>query len=324
MREFSLIESLTKIVGSPSQRVLTGIGDDTAVVSPLSAKTLLCSDAMVENIHFDLQLTSPEQLGHKALAACLSDIAAMRGTPRFALFSLALRPGLGDEFISGFYRGAQRLAGHYGVDIVGGDLTRAPNEVFIDVMLVGESQTPALRSTAQVGDLLAVTGTVGTSAAGLVACRKRLQGYEPLVHAHLEPEPRFDIVTLLAQSADGLVKAMIDISDGLSSELHHLAHQSNVGVFIHASKIPLHPLTVQLAGSTERALPWAWSGGEDYQLLMALDPHHWSLVAHDPIAEKLTIIGCVVEASNGLKVQNLDGQIHELPNQGWDHFATNP
>ncbi len=309
MSEFKKIHLIENVLGRASSRVQVGIGDDAAVVELPRSPLLLCSDAMVEGVHFDLAYCLPAELGHKALASCLSDIAAMNGKPLHALFSLALPKAVSDEFISQFYLGAASLARVYGVDIVGGDLTASPNGIFVDVTLVGEVKNPLLRSGARAGDWVAVSGHPGLAAAGLQALksRPREEIAPSLIKAHLTPRPRFDLLPLLQANCTSL----IDISDGVSSELHHLAEKSKVGFELNALQFPLHLDAVAAVGSLDVALTLALSGGEDYELLATFD---------GDVPEGFTVIGRAVGAEQGLIITNLDGSRSTLELTGYNHF----
>lgn len=323
--EFTKISSIKKVLPPASSRVHVGIGDDAALVEPPRHALALCSDALVEGVHFDLSFVSARDLGHKALTACLSDIAAMNARPLYALLSIALPKETPEEFLEEFYQGAGLLTKSLGVDIVGGDLTSSPNGIFIDVVCVGECEKKILRSGAKPGDLVAVSGTPGASAAGLAALLGQKKGalqnaslFPELISAHLRPRPRFDLLSAL-NSTPHLCTAMIDISDGISSELHHIARASGVGFEVWAANIPLHPQAVQLAEQTgESALDWALSGGEDYELLVTLDSD--LLNKMNGSIEGFTIIGRALPKDQGLQIVNSDGLRHPLPASGFNHF----
>ena len=315
--EFEKIETITARLGAPSAQTLVGIGDDAAVVLPPKGKMLFCSDAMVEGVHFDFHYTNARELGHKALASCLSDIAAMNGRALYAVIALALPSTIGPEFVDEFYDGAGRLARQWGVDIVGGDLTASTQTVFIDVAIVGETDSPVLRSTAKAGDVIAVSGTPGKSAAGLAALRHREKEAVPasLREAHLQPQPRFDLLKNLPK---GILTSLIDISDGLSSEINHIAAQSQVGFEIDARLFPIDPEAMIEAGSHEEAIKLALSGGEDYELLATFDAKTFALRPPNGF----TLIGRVTPASEGRIVIFLDGTRSTLSSTGYNHFTT--
>ena len=314
--EFEKIETITARLGAPSAQTLVGIGDDAAVVLPPKGQMLFCSDAMVEGVHFDFHYTNARELGHKALASCLSDIVAMNGRALYAVIALALPSTVGPEFVDEFYDGVGRLARQCGVDIVGGDLTASPQTVFIDVAVIGETDSPVLRTTAKVGDYIAVSGTPGKSAAGLTALRHREKEsvHPSLREAHLQPQPRFDLLKHLPK---GILTSLIDISDGLSSEINHIAAHSQVGFEIDEKLFPLDPEAVKEAGSQQEAIRLALSGGEDYELLATFDAKTYD--SAKPTG--FTLIGRIKPASDGRVLIHLDGKRSTLESTGYNHFT---
>lgn len=339
--EFALIDIIKSVLPKTSERTELGIGDDAAVLRPtaltistagaplLAKKQLLCSDCMVEGIHFDLALTSPKDLGYKAVAAALSDIAAMNGQPVAVTISIALpkRESLNvEKFLRQFYEGVARLQHDLEpviFDVVGGDLSASPQTIFIDVAVIGESTEPILRSGAKAGDTLAVSGFPGTSAAGLYGLQnwktvKRMSG--ALTKAHTLPFPRFDLCVFLDSQS---CHALIDISDGLASEAHHLAKSSGVHIEINEESIPRHPAAVALAeladpAAKEAALKeWALYGGEDYELLAAFAPQI-------ELPPGFTKIGRVLEANPrepAVTLVTSSGAREPLSPRGYNHFA---
>ena len=319
--EFDTIELIRSIVQTDDPRVLVGIGDDAAVCAPSNLPLLLCNDAMVENRHFRLDWISPSDLGHKALAATLSDIAAMNGRPLHAIIALGIRADMPDTFVRDFYTGMQALAASYQVTIVGGDLVSTTNEVFIDVTVVGQTSQPALRSGARPGDRLFVTGYPGLSAAGLAALEADAKQFSEAIESHLRPRPRFDVLPLL--NSPGLLTSMIDISDGLSSEIYHLSEKSGCGFELDETAVPIHPEMQRLAMiQNKSALDWAWGGGEDYQLLFTIASDR--LKAEPALKTKLasiaTEIGQAVEDQTVRVKRNANGKTETLPKAGWNHF----
>jgi len=314
--EFARIDMINARLGAPGPRVELGIGDDAAIVAPPKGKMLFCSDAMVEGVHFDLRTTNAQDLGHKVLAACLSDIAAMNGRPLYAVLSLALPAKLDDAFLEQFYEGAGGLARAVGADIVGGDLSSSPGGLFIDVALVGETTAPLTRAGAQPGDLVAVSGPLGASAAGLHVLRSGrpiAPGLAELVTKHRRPEPRFDRLPALA----GLCTALIDISDGLSSELHHLARHSKVGFEIDESKLPVSAPTKAYAASVGLdPLAWVLNGGEDYELLATFR------AAGATVPAGWHVIGRATSTAGEVQLQRVNGRREELKPKGYRHFAS--
>lgn len=314
MTEFGLIDRISAILASTlpktSKRVERGIGDDAAVLTPSRGRPLLCSDMMVEGVHFDLSFASAEDVGHKALASALSDIAAMNGRPVAALVSLAIPKTRSHDFIDGFYRGAAALCAEVSCEIVGGDLSSSPNGIVIDVACYGETDQPILRAGAKPGDVVAVSGHPGASAAGLHQLKAKSKPVESLRLAHLRPKPRFDL--LAAPDFAVHCTSMIDISDGLASELAHLATSSDLGFEIQSSAIPLHPDAISIA-DRDRALEWALSGGEDYELLATFMPGA-------ALPPGFTQIGRAV--AGGLTLVQPDGSKMTLTPRGFDHFSS--
>jgi thiamine-monophosphate kinase len=270
--EFDLIDALAARLDPPDEGL--GIGDDAATWRPGAGSVVVATtDMLVEGIHFRLDWTSPRDLGWKALAVNLSDLAAMGARPGRGLVSVALLPGQA-ELVEELYEGMNELARLTGTRIVGGDTVRSPGPLVVNVALIGEADSDRLlrRDGARPGDLLALTGTVGASAAGLDLLvrddRESLARPEagPLLAAHHRPQPQLAAGGALA--ALGL-KCAIDVSDGVASEAWHLARASHVAIEIDVERLPLAPEAVSLLGE-EKARQLALSGGEDYQLLFAV------------------------------------------------------
>lgn len=320
--EFRIIETIKTIVGVDPSGVELGIGDDAALCTPPKGQMVFCSDAMIEGTHFRLDWSSPEEIGHKALASCLSDIAAMNGKPLYALVSIGLRPDAPADFIQRFYNGAKALAARYGVAIVGGDLAKSATQIFIDVSIVGETSKPFKRSGANPGDLVVVTGRLGSAQAGLFNLQNSLVAtLDPLRMAHVVPMPRFDVLTYL--QTDGLVTSMIDISDGLASELHHVARASHCGFEIDRPFPDPHPEMKRLAlEHKQNLIEWMLYGGESYELLFTVNPKLWGeqLRSFPELAELATVIGEAKDSSSGLWV-TVDTKRQPLPDRGYNHFT---
>lgn len=318
MLEFELIKRIQEKIGAHGKNTLLGIGDDAAILRrPEEGSLLFASDAMVEGVHFDFAYTSAEDLGHKAIAACLSDLAAMNGEPMACLVTLALPESRANaSFIDAFYDGATAITKATGAEIVGGDLTKSKGGVFVDVACLGSSKLPLTRQGARPGDLLAVSGTPGASAAGLDSLRSqgREKTSQRLLEAHLRPTPRFDLIRTLPP---GVATAMIDISDGLASETHHLAQRSNVGFKVEASHLPFAPEIKD----RDQALEWCLNGGEDYELLVTFGSQFIdSLKGKAP--KGFTLIGRAVSAAEGVKMREFNGTWAALRPRGFDHFRT--
>ncbi|HEY8531829.1 MAG TPA: thiamine-phosphate kinase [Limnochorda sp.] len=332
--EFDLIAQIRKQVGEPGSGVLRGIGDDAAVLS-LPGSTLLAScDALVEGIHFRLDAMTPRQLGLKAMAVNLSDIGSMGGRPLFALITLGLRPGIDADFVREVYDGLLAMARAHGAQVVGGDTVASPERLFIDVAILGAPETgaPILRSGARPGDRVGVTAPLGASAAGLAWLLRRAadpgqdhlppadaRDLQACLRAHLEPEPRVQAGQLLA--ATGAVHAMMDVSDGLASEAHHIARESHAGMQLWAEHLPVAPAARTVARLLDGdAFSWALSGGEDYELLFTYDPAGEGRV-REALARcglELHVIGQVTPAEEGVTLVR-DGRAEPLAASGWVH-----
>lgn len=324
MSEFDLIANIQRRLSPNSPRVVLGIGDDAAVIASMpQAKMLFCTDMSVEGVHFELAYASAEDVGYRAVASCLSDLAAMGGRPTGVAISLAV-PSDRQAFIDSFYRGVETLrrdlaesSAGLAVDIVGGDLSRSRTDIVIDVACLGETEAPILRSGARPGDLVCVSGTPGASAAGLALLQSRLatSDFEPLTRAHLRPRPRFDLLDALRLANPN---ALIDISDGLASEATHLARASGVSMVLDESRLPIHPLLKRAAEATSAAfLHWILHGGEDYELLCTIP-------AGASVPKGFTQIGAVEASTPGQPdvtlVKTHGERIAVLP-LGYDHFG---
>ena len=323
--EFGLIDLLKKDTIVDPANVVEGIGDDAAVLlsSPRQLQ-LITTDMMVEDIHFTTKTTTPWQLGYKSVAVNISDIAAMGGVPRHAVVSIAIPQHIDIEFITGLYGGMKEICREYGVNIVGGDTVSSPGGLVINVALLGEVEPSQLlkRSGAQSGDLVVVTGTLGNSGAGLeLLTRGNWEEHEfawPLVTAHLTPRPQVRAGRALgaagASSAD-------DVSDGLSSEVNEIASASKIGMRIYEDRIPLSPELRQAAAHLNKpAVDFALYGGEDYQLLCTINPQHYSDSLASEAGMKLTVIGEVTPAEQGVVLIESDGRTRRLEPRGYNHF----
>ena len=327
--EFALITLVRNITNKSKdlqqaswQQLLVGIGDDAAAWQGDNYIQLATTDSLVQGIHFDLNNTTWEELGWKALAVNLSDIAAMGGTPKYALISLALPGELETENISQFCHSIASSAAEFGVAIAGGNITTAPN-IVITVTVLGNSKTKSIlrRSTATPGDQVAVTGPLGLSAAGLKMFKENInldtQTASILRRAHLQPVPRIREGQILAQHG---VKTAIDISDGLIADLGHICEASKVGAKIKMEQVPTHPLVkANFPNYHELAL----YGGEDYELLFTADK---SIIdqAKQALDCPIAIIGDIVEETLPDRVTLLDTKGNIIPTKkgGWEHFRS--
>lgn len=339
--EFGLIERLARFLPGRGEDTQIGIGDDAAVYR-LGDRTLLATtDALLEGVHFRRDWTSPEDLGWKALAVNLSDIAAMGGRPSFALISLGLPPGTPVEWTEGLYRGLAEIAMRYRCPILGGDTVASPDRIYLNLTVVGETPSGdyATRSGAKPGDLLMVTGTLGDSVAGYLCLKAglhlpergesltpaQLEAVQICIKAHRRPVPRLDVAEAVMRTHG--IHAMLDLSDGLSGDVRHLARRSGVGIRLEENRLPISESLRQVAlllgkSPTELAL----MGGEDYELLMAVPPTHSEVVQQVGLASEITItpIGEVTDPVGEITYVRSSGKEIPLPQTSWDHFSTPP
>jgi len=330
--EFKKIYEIQGILGKAGPRVSVGIGDDAAVLAPSLQPLLFCSDVMVETIHFRSDWTTPAQLGFKAVMACASDIAAMNGQWLYSTISIALPQHLQEQnFLKDFYLGVKKAADLYGADVVGGDLTSSPSLLFLDVACIGACSHPVRRSGAQVGDQIMVSGNLGSSKAGFEILNSEMKHlkleFPSLLRAHLEPCARLDLIKGLSLETE-LITSMIDVSDGLSSELHHLAQASGLHFQIDETNLPFDKNLPKLAeklcsphGASIRYLDWILDGGEDYQLLATMNmDRHTELQRDSPDAlAGWTRIG-EVSVGSGVTLRTQDQTTRALVAKGFRHF----
>ena len=316
--EFKFIERIAAMAPSAST-VVEGLGDDCAVLKFGDHHVLISTDLFIENVHFRRGASKPEDIGWKGVATGLSDIAAMGGIPTTMLIALAAPPDFDSDELERIYRGIVEAAEAYDTAIVGGDITRSDGGLTMDVTVLGESSCLRylLRKGAQKGDAIAVTGYPGMSAAGLHAQENAVHA-PTLLQVHHRPVPRIRPGQWLC--AHDSVRAMLDVSDGLVQDTGHLAKAAALGVDIDSSFITIHPDLAQYCDDQSlNALDLALSGGEDYELLCAIDPGHapsLSTAFEHEFAFPLTIIGSFNDANHGVRV---DGST--LERGGFDHFA---
>ena len=328
--EFGLIDRLAEMVAgsrdnklAPWQQLVVGIGDDTAAWHGDTSIQLATTDTLTQDVHFTLSTTSWQELGWKALAVNLSDIAAMGGMPRYALVSLSLPGHTEAEDVAALYRGMIELAQRFEVAIVGGNVSSAPL-VSITITVIGSAGNGGkrilTRSTARPGDKVAVTGTLGTAAAGLEMLTNQLQFSREdtalLRDAFLSPLPRIAEGHLLVGRG---VETAIDISDGLVADLGHVCKASRVCARVEVDRLPVHPAVKDNFG--DKAVGLALSGGEDYELLFTASAEvidGIKKVASCPV----TVIGEITADTAGeVNIVDITGNSFNLPETGWDHFA---
>ena len=331
IHEFDLIRALQQRHGRKSPSVIRGIGDDAAVVTSGAGRwSLLTTDLLAEGVHFDLRTATMSDIGFRAAAANLSDIAAMGGTPQYVLVALAIpRTGTSKQ-VHQLYRGMMAACRPHHVQLIGGDTSASNGEWFISLTLVGTvpARKALFRNGARVGDLLYVTGTIGDSLAGL-----RLLGDPPrraalsprhrqfLIGRHLRPTARLAEGQWL--SAHRFATSAIDISDGLSGDLHHICEESHVGADLDLDALPLSPACRAYAASrTLDPVALALTGGEDYELLFTLSPRHKAQVERTATLRRfcMTCIGTIRPARNGIQAIGQDGTKRPLPITSYEHF----
>lgn len=317
-KEFEFIDYLRNQITDKPANLIAGIGDDAAIfTTPNNYQNLISTDLLIEDIHFNLEYTPADLLGYKALAVNLSDIAAMGGKANFFLLSIARPKILSDEFLTNLLSGMFELAKKYKVSLIGGDTSASPNKLFLNLTILGQSlvNKAVMRSGAKPGDEIYVSGKLGGAALGLELLQKgkRLTDNnlteieKSALLAQLKPEPRLDLASQLIQ----LVTAMIDISDGLSSDLGHICEESKVGATVDSDLLPLFD------GTT---IDQALNGGEDYELLFTVSAEKASQVKDlSALFPNLTKIGVITsDLTKWLITQN--GQI-PLKSGGYDHFG---
>jgi thiamine-monophosphate kinase len=323
--EFGFIDRIRKKLIPHGVNVIKGIGDDCAVFrSSKEQLRLLTTDMLVENVHFRLDWMNPHPMGRKSLAVNLSDIAAMGGRPSAALISLGVPAETDLDFLDSFYDGLKSMASEFDVSLAGGDTVRSPHGLVICVAVDGEvSESEILyRSGARPGDLVFLTGMVG-SAAAFLDLENHNREYEwqaELRKYHLDPRPHIKEGRIIAESK--LASAMIDVSDGVAADLGHICRESNVGAVVESEKIPTDPALLEYCHQFDLdESEFALHGGEDYVLL--------GTVAEDKAASlesALVSAGCafhaigVTDMQGGIKLKSADGRITEIDSSGYDHF----
>lgn len=333
--EFGLIDHLTKNFKINQKSTVKGIGDDAAVLSTDSSKEIVVTtDLLVEGVHFDLSYMPLKHLGYKAVMVNLSDVYAMNAYATQVTVSIAVSNRFSLEALEALYEGIHKAAEVYGVDVVGGDTTSSTTGLMISVTALGgvDLDTVVKRSGAQPNDLLVVSGDLGGAYLGLQVLEREkevfkvnpnnqpdLDGYTYIIERQLKPEARKDIVKLL-KDLEVVPTSMIDISDGLSSEIIHLCKQSEVGCDLYEDKIPLDPQVISTCeefnmDSTTVAL----NGGEDYELLMTISQQDFPKIKANP---NLTVIGYMTEPGVGMNlVTRADTKI-PLTAQGWNAISS--
>lgn len=330
--EFGLIDHLTKNITLQNASSVKGIGDDAAVIDNKGKLTVVTTDMLVEGIHFDLMYTPMMHLGYKSVVVNLSDIYAMNAQPKQITLAVAISSRFTVEAMEDFYAGVEKACNYYKVDLVGGDTTSSHKGLIICVTAIGQAQATDIvyRNTAKERDYICVSGDLGGAYLGLQILEREKNLYleDPVIQPELEnhsyvigrqlkPEARNDIADIL-QSLGIKPTAMIDVSDGLSSDVLHICKQSGVGCRIFEENIPIHPDSVEAAQMFNLSpVTCALNGGEDYELLFTIKP---SDVEKLEGIHGISVIGRITPAAEGTKLYTTGGQTHRLVAQGWQHL----
>ena len=330
--EFGLIRHLTSELVTRQPSTLLGVGDDAAVVNPGDKRVLVSTDMLCEGVHFDLSYTPLKHLGYKAIIVNLSDICAMNATPTQVTVSLALSNRFSVEAVEELYAGMLKACELYNVDLIGGDTTTSPSGLVISVTALGfaDSERIVRRNGAKAGDLLVVSGELGGAYMGLQVLEREkhvfkeapgaqpdLSGYDYVLERQLKPEARFDVIRELIQ-LELKPSAMIDVSDGLSSEIFHLCTESGVGVKVFEEKLPINPEAYEAAREFNLDPTMCMlNGGEDYELLFTVAQSDADQILNHPM---FSIIGYLTEDASERQLITKNGAEVELQAQGWQPF----
>ena len=330
--EFGLIDHLTKNIELQNASSLLGVGDDAAVIDHFGKQTVITTDLLVEGVHFDLMYTPLKHLGYKSVVVNLSDIYAMNAMPTQIVLGIGFSNRFSLEALEEFYEGVYAACSAYGVDLVGGDITSSQKGFIISITAIGEV-TPdkyVKRSTAQKGDLLCVSGFLGAAYVGLLFMEREkkifvenpgvqpdLEGESFVIGKLLKPEARKDIIEFFAQ-AEIVPTAMMDISDGLSSEILHICKQSNLGCVLYEEKIPIAEEMKTAAYKFEiDPTACALSGGEDYELLFTISQSDYDKLV---LNEQISVVGYMTEPEQNANIITKGGSKYLITAQGWNHL----
>lgn len=334
--EFGLIEHLTRNIELQNASSVLGVGDDAAVIDHFGRQTVITTDLLVEGVHFDLSYTPLKHLGYKSIIVNLSDVYAMNAVPTQVVLSLGISSRFSVEALDEFYEGVYAACSKYGVDLVGGDTTSSQKGFIISVTAIGEVAPDAFvkRSTAQKGDLLCVSGDLGGAYVGLLFLEREkkiflespgvqpdLEGESYVIGRLLKPEARRDIIEFFARE-DITPSSMMDISDGLSSEILHICQDSNLGCVLYEEKIPVHEEMKKAAFKFEiDPTACALSGGEDYELLFTIAQTDYDKLV---LNEQISVVGYMTEPELGAHILTKGGNRHAITAQGWNHLKQRP
>jgi thiamine-monophosphate kinase len=331
--EFGLIEHLTRNNETRNAGTIVSVGDDAAVIDQFGRQSVITTDLLVEGIHFDFMYTPLKHLGYKAVVVNLSDLYAMMATPTQITVSLAISNKISVEALEEFYEGVYAACEKYNVDLIGGDTTSSKSGFVISITAIGEVAPDkyVTRSGARRGDLICVTGDLGAAYLGLQLLEREkniflenpgvqpdLQQQAYLIGRILKPEPQAEVVEWLKEN--GIIPtSMIDVSDGLSSELLHICKNSHVGCVVYEEKMPVHDdarnIAMQFGVSVTTC---ALSGGEDYELLFTVKQEDYDAISRNV---NISVIGYVTEKEEGVHLMTKGGSKHEMTAQGWNAFV---
>lgn len=330
--EFGLIHHLTKNIELQNVSSIVGVGDDGAVIDHLGKQTVVSTDMLIEGVHFDLSYTPLKHLGYKSVIVNLSDIYAMNATPTQILLSVGISNKFSVEALEEFYEGVYIACEEHGVDLIGGDTCSSQKGFIISITAIGEATENEIvkRSTAQKGDLVCCSGDLGGAYIGLLFLEREKKifmespGVQPdlenesyVIGRLLKPKARKDIHELLKEKGI-MPTSMMDISDGLSSELLHICEKSGVGCVIYEEKLPIHEDSRRAAYKFEiDPTACALSGGEDYELLFTIKQDDYEKLT---LTESISVIGYITDAEEGAKIKTKGGNTYNITAQGWNAF----
>lgn len=330
--EFGLIHHLTKNIELQNASSVLGVGDDAAVIDHFGKQTVVTTDLLLEGVHFDLAYTPLKHLGYKSVVVNLSDVYAMNATPTQITMSIGISSKVSVEALEEFYEGVYIACEEYGVDLVGGDTSASQKGFIVSVTAIGEANEEKIvkRSMAQKGDLICVSGDLGAAYIGLLFLEREkkiflespqvqpdLENESYVIGRLLKPKARKDIVEFL-EKQQVLPTSMMDISDGLSSEILHICEKSGVGCVIYEEKIPISEDSRNAAYKFEiDPTACALSGGEDYELLFTIKQDDYEKLT---LNEQISVIGYVTEADQGAKIKTKGGNTFDITAQGWNAF----
>jgi thiamine-monophosphate kinase len=331
--EFGLIDHLTSSLVFHHDHSILGAGDDAAIIRNAGEVTLVSTDMLVEGVHFDLMYTPLKHLGYKSVVVNVSDILAMNALPTQITVAIAISSKYSIEALDELYAGIKLACDMYKIDLVGGDTTSSPKGMTICITVLGQASEASVvrRSGAKKGDILCVTGDLGAAYLGLQILEREKQIYleHPGVQPELESSQYLIERQLKPEAPQGAIAyfhkngitptSMIDVSDGLASEIIHICKASNVGAFIEEGKVPIHPDTERTALEMKLdPITCALHGGEDYELLFTIDEKDLEKIRFMP---EVFIIGEITDSIDGIKLHTTGGNMYDISAQGWNHFV---